>query len=290
MALPFDVANFNLVNFAEAYNDLFDSDPKDVTINVKDADGNITTKTVANRGKFKQQLWDDVGGAFGQFNKIVYIDQVNGSDLNPGTNTEPFKTVKQAVDSVPMGGAAVIYLTAGEHVIDRNIEVLSKNIYLRNWNTDKPTLRFTTKVIGTLNYINRFVLGGSVNVSASNVDFTVDEKADLSYGWNSNAKAAFTSHGSFAETASLYFYNSAITLNCTDGNFARLGNSVTGGFNLVSASYSTLTLNSNYFIDIVKPMAIYYTANTVDDSNYLLSGIVKDTNGVPRNVISDLIL
>jgi hypothetical protein len=32
MALPFDIANFNLVNFANAYNDLFDSIPKDVQV------------------------------------------------------------------------------------------------------------------------------------------------------------------------------------------------------------------------------------------------------------------
>jgi len=114
MALPFDIANFNLTNFAGAYNDLFDSTPADVSIQVKDSSGNITTKTVANRGKFKQQLWDDVGGALGQFDRTFYIDADNGNDNNDGSSGSPFKTLAKALNSVPMGGRGTIKFIGGD--------------------------------------------------------------------------------------------------------------------------------------------------------------------------------
>ena len=110
MATPFDIANFNLVNFAYSYNAIFDSTPADVAIDVKDSNGNITTKTVANRGKFKQQIWDDVGSAIGQFSRNVYVDAVNGSDLNTGAIDSPYKTLTKAISSTPVGGKVHIYL------------------------------------------------------------------------------------------------------------------------------------------------------------------------------------
>jgi hypothetical protein len=136
--MSFDIANFNLLNWANATPDLYDSTPKDVQIQLKDSNGNITTKTVANRGKFKQQLWDDVGGALGQFDRTFYVDAVNGDDNNDGSSGHPFKTIKKAVDSVPIGGLGKIYLTEGQIFnIPSTINVDFKKIYIygaQYWN------------------------------------------------------------------------------------------------------------------------------------------------------------
>jgi len=112
MALPFDIANFNLTNFANIYPDVMDSEPKDVTYQYKDVDGNIQTKTIANRGKFKQQLWDDVGGALGQFSRTFYVDAENGDDNNDGSSDAPFKTIQKAVNSVPYGAFVKVNLVS----------------------------------------------------------------------------------------------------------------------------------------------------------------------------------
>jgi len=132
MATPFDVANFNLTNFADNYNSIFDSTPATVSIDVKDDLGNITTKSVENRGLFKQQLWDDVGAAVGQFNKTVYVDAINGDDLNSGSSTSPLKTLSKSFSSIPISGAGTIVFlsdidianeTANSLFSDRSISI-----------------------------------------------------------------------------------------------------------------------------------------------------------------------
>lgn len=52
MALPFDVANFNLIEFANIYNDFIDTNnPKTIQVQLKDENGNIVTKNIDNVGK-----------------------------------------------------------------------------------------------------------------------------------------------------------------------------------------------------------------------------------------------
>ncbi|MEJ8676009.1 hypothetical protein [Chromobacterium amazonense] len=45
-----------------------------------------------------------------ELRKRWYVDQVNGSDSNPGTEKLPFANIKKAVDATPVGGVAVIFL------------------------------------------------------------------------------------------------------------------------------------------------------------------------------------
>ena len=91
--LPFDIANFNLTNFANIYPDLMDSTPQDVTYQYKDSNGNILTKTIANRGKFQDYVWSDAKSAL---YKVYYVDPVNGDDGNDGLSTSTaFATLKQ---------------------------------------------------------------------------------------------------------------------------------------------------------------------------------------------------
>jgi len=125
----FDIANFNLTSFADAMPDLIDSTPKMVEVLQKDANGNLVTKNIANRGMFKKQIWDDVGGALGQFNKTVYVDQTNGDDNNTGAENNPFKTIKKACNSIPIGAYGIIVIKG-----DYNTDSLNENIVLINKN------------------------------------------------------------------------------------------------------------------------------------------------------------
>jgi len=57
MANPFDIANFNLVNFANTYPDVFDlSTSKTVEVVYKDANGNIATRQIDNIGRVKENF------------------------------------------------------------------------------------------------------------------------------------------------------------------------------------------------------------------------------------------
>ena len=124
----FDIASFNLLNWANSVADLYDSTPKDVEIVQKDNDGNLFTTTVANRGQIKEELWDDVGNALGQFNRTFYVDADNGDDNNTGDSSHPFKTLGKAVDSVPIGGRGNIHFISGTSDSRKSYTLTSINV------------------------------------------------------------------------------------------------------------------------------------------------------------------
>ncbi|MEZ9198590.1 hypothetical protein [Shewanella sp. 10N.286.54.B9] len=64
--------------------------------------------------------------------QTLYLDPVNGSDENTGTSAAQFKTLKAAIDSVPVGGTAVIRVDNNAVIdIDEIIRVVNKNIVFR---------------------------------------------------------------------------------------------------------------------------------------------------------------
>jgi len=133
MANPFDIANFNLINFANVLPDVLDSDPKTIEYTYKDVNGNIKTKNVENRGLFKKHIWDDVGGALGQFKRTFYVDAENGDDNNVGNYNNPFKTLYKALNSIPHGGRGVVVLLSDLELANEPtaIQIGGKIIYLK---------------------------------------------------------------------------------------------------------------------------------------------------------------
>jgi len=114
MALPFDIANFNLISFANIYPSLMDTNPADVTYQYKDSAGVIQNKVVQNRGKLQQQVIGDIVNPLNSaMSRTFYIDPVNGNDANTGlVSTSPKKTFKNIIDSVPRGSTVLIYPVA----------------------------------------------------------------------------------------------------------------------------------------------------------------------------------
>jgi hypothetical protein len=309
MALPFDVANFNLVNFANAYNDLFDNIPKDVQVQVKDSNGNITTKTVANRGKFKQQLWDDVGGALGQFNKSFYVDAVNGDDNNNGSSANPFKTIKKAIDSVPVGGYGGIYLKTSNNIIDENIRTINKAILISgNYVSDdgNPTIKNTCYTNSYGNSTAGFIMLNSYlefsSVTIQTADF-VDTSKDESY------YAGFIRRSNAESNNRIILNQSTVLIGDTD--FIRLSDRQSCSVQVYyydnkhsqisddktikcnGANKNGLLIN-NEKGTLVLDVASEALGTKNDDStdltwNDLINGIVKDANGVPRNILSNII-
>jgi hypothetical protein len=278
--MSFDIANFNLLNWANATPDLYDSTPKDVTITLKDENGNLFNKTVANRGKFKQQLWDDVGGALGQFRKKFYVNAVNGDDNNDGTSTNPFKTIKKACDSTPIGGAVEIVLKTDVN-LDNTIVLVNKNVYLVG--SYKITIQNDSS-----NWSGKFIMTNSVIKSYGvDWDFGIDN-SDLSgvciYDFRFGADDEPSAHSinTFSvRNGTINFYNLAIVAS--------------------NIYFDTVTINrlddNKNFISIVDNICNIGVSNTtVKDSSGnnisipdICSGVVKDANGVPRNIISNIV-
>jgi hypothetical protein len=269
MALPFDIANFNLVNFANAYNDLFDSIPKDVQVQVKDSNGNITTKTVANRGKFKKQLWDDVGGALGQFSKIFYVDAVNGDDNNNGSSAHPFKTLQKAVNSVPTGGYGNIVLNSDVD-LDFIGYIYNKVLHFSLTGHKINVLNDSTSMLyGFYNMGNSvFVFDGGNNDGSTIVLPAL--QSDASNKTNHPTLIKKPTNGRSSSQINLV-YKCGVELN-DDGTYG-----------LIETSYSSCFYN----IDTNGTL----TDNTGNNQTWadLVKFVVKDSNGVPRNVVSNIV-
>jgi len=301
-ALPFDVANFNLINFANIYPDLMDSVPKDVTYQYKDANGNIQTVTIANRGKFKQQLWDDVGGALGQFNRTFYVDADNGDDNNDGSSDAPFATLQKAVDSVPIGGFGHIILNSN---YDGIFNSALKNIYIeiasdKTWKIPDGQRNLVNGCsVGILNYGHLYVekldsdsnnsgdnncaffvtdyekypyLAQITNVYLVNIDSSNPIKVD-----NDRYLAGSRNWGtSQGMQINLAVYNIKCSDDFTlDGKLLFLRNG--------AGSFQWNNLNNDDSFKVVDS-----DGNAVDITT-TVDGIIKDSNGVPRNIISNII-
>jgi len=302
---PFEQANFNLVSFSEAYNDIFDSTAKDVKIELKDSNGNVYTKTVANRGKFQKQVWDDVGGALGQLNRTFYVDADNGDDNNDGSSANPFKTIKKACDSVPTSGIANIILLADKtYVLESDINIYNKKIiFLKHGNGNNPivTTKTRTRTYGSNTYaeINNFhISGGALNFH-SDVDIVVPSNStgnNISPSSNGFIVPAYdTYNGAF-----IGFHHCSITIN---GDFPLINNDNWSGgspftdikfwgvtVNLMKDGTKVISNNSHSTCSIGWSATLKDSSgNDISVSDNLLSGIVKDSNGVPRNVISNIV-
>ena len=126
-----------LYNMAEqnrrAYSLFFDPNPQEVELPQLDENGNLITVKIPNRALIKKQLWDDIGGAIGQWRKTLYVDPEAGDDNNLGTENAPFKTIGKANSSIPLGGVADIYLSNSAIHEVSGIGVDNKIILFRCW-------------------------------------------------------------------------------------------------------------------------------------------------------------
>ena len=273
----FDIASFNLINWANATPDLYDSAPKNVEIVQKDANGNLFTKSIANRGMFKQQLWDDVGGAVGQFNRTFYVDAVNGDDNNTGTSNSPLKTLDRAVQLTPVMGRVSINLLNDYTITTRDLYWGNKDI---NLNLNNYTI--TVQAYLNSNGVNEFPrIHNNKNITVINGSLTyvlADSSANVTtYGGRlalfqgrsvliSNVTVNIQNGGTLINTGELMLSN--VTINTNSKGYAIAGD---GQYNA----------NQKIFLT-------QYNC-TIDDSNYWIRTMVKDANGVPRNVVSNIV-
>ncbi len=163
----FDLARFaqrvdmNLTNMDEAIRkwvDFVSAPAGNITMQYYDRNGNLQTITFPNRQALVNQL---IADAQSVMTKTVYVDQVNGNDGNDGSVNRPFKTLRKAVNSVPVGGSVYInllsdidYTTSGEGWIS----IENRTVYINgNW----KTIRVGWYNVGYMYLLLRFFLVNS---------------------------------------------------------------------------------------------------------------------------------
>ena len=305
--LPFDIANFNLINFANIYPDVMDSTPKTIEYQYKDANGDIQTKAIANRGEFKQQLWDDVGGALGQFNRTFYVDAENGNDNNTGSSSAPFKTIKKAVDSVPVGGYGVIYLSTDNNIIDNDIVMINKTIIIKgdliDANSTNPAIKNVCYADSFGNATYGFIMTNSY-LEFANLTIKTSDYVDSSK--NESFFVGLIKRYDTQSKNKVILNQSSVLIGDTD--FIRLSDRQDTNLQVYSHDYKHSVTdktidcvganNNGYLINNEKGALILSAASialgTKNDNSTslawtdLVTGIVKDANGVVLNVLSNI--
>ena len=292
--------NTNAANvFRKMYDLHYNPNPLDVPFEYIDENGNKVTTTIKNVAGFRKRIWDDVGGALGQFSRTFYVDADNGDDSNAGSSDSPFKTIKKAVNSTPVGGKAIIRLK-GDFLIEEDyfdVHFTADNKMLRFYKTDDNGANVTFKWVADSTNAYQAIAGFAFNncyvVFGEGINF-------YETGFDDNlTKSSFRSIVNRYSRGSviLFTYNTIEMENmCIHlADVSNVGNSIeiyqpnlkidpnnTNPIQLSSALISLKYTNSSgYFKD--------FDDNDLDPATYLISGVIKDADsGNPINVISNI--
>lgn len=276
---------------------------KDVQYQIYDPNGNLQTITVPNRAK----IVNDVPTILqSQMYKTVYVDQVNGNDNNDGSQARPFKTLQRAVDSVPDSGNGRIVLVS-DYTADSDVYITGKRIELAS-----DTLRNINVVQryldggGTLYRIETFlILSNSVlKLSGSFKITSVDPNGYKNYPLPSWGRGVFNVD---RYTTATIMKDEINHLEFDGGGYSALfGISWGGILNLIlsqDSQHHDYASNMRLFIDLNRTSVLNFwyqsfdtsyvkdaNGNYITDMKSVISPIVRDSNGVPRNILSNIVL
>ena len=284
----FDIASFNLINWANAIPELYDSNPQLVDIIQKDANGNLFTKTVQNRGMFQQYVWND---ALNGMYKVFYVDEVDGDDNNDGSYDNPFKTIRNAITNLPQGGFGVIYLKSSVTIGNEDTSILITNKYIsitahRNFENSTLTINPTNSGGAGLVVAGGGFLKLSLDVIAeNNYDSNVRNILSAVEGrcWITQNSAKTINAGSTV--------NSAIDIKDNTILIGAEGNIKCDYLDYTTGN-SSYIVRINHYANLALNIAtcnLNGNAITNDDYVNLTLGVIADSNGVPRNVTSNII-
>lgn len=236
--------------------------------------------------------------------KAFYVDAVIGDDATAtGSLTKPFNTVAKAIAAIPYSGGGVIYLASGQEFVLGSEVVVSKkkiNIQPAPGYLVKPILRNICLpagtagfLAGTSNMTTGFRVEGSTllfrSIRVRTADY-VEPAAAIN-----NAYTGFIRRG---DTTSGTIHADTCEIDLGDTPFMR--NSLNGQLSTVSlysvkvARVGPVVTNTPLIDTEHTPIVFAATAVTVPAGatwlNDMLRGVKLDTNGLPRNVITNLIL
>ena len=290
----------NVANiFRKMYDLHFNPNPLDVPFEYIDENGNKVTTTIKNVAGFRKKVWDDVGGALGQFNRTFYVDADNGDDNNDGSSDSPFKTIKKAVNSVPVGGKGIIKLK-GDFLIEEEyfkVHFTANNKILAFYPVDSSGSNITFKwvadstnsyqSIGGFAFNNCYVLfANGINFYETGFDSSLNKSSFRSIVSRFSREVTILFHSNTIEMENMEIYYSdvscgEISIEIYNPNL-KIDPNNTNPIQLVNSLISLKYINnSGYFKD--------FDDNDLDPATYLISGVIRDADsGNPINVLSNI--
>jgi len=198
---------------------------------------------------------------------LIFVDQINGNDDNNGTEVFPFKTIKKAILSVPDNNLYYIRLLSD---VDLNnfITLQNRNIYIQlNGHNFNVLTTAQSRLYSIYLETGELIFDGQ-NISGSKITLP-NQTSDSSD--NNNHPALLMAGANGIGFRGLHLkYGVDVVVNDSQYHLFELNDKGAGAYTI----QGTLT------------------DNTGDNLTWadLIIGVVKDSNGVPRNVISNIII
>ena len=226
--------------------------------------------------------------------RYYYVDAVLGNDDNAGTSTAPFKTIKKAIDTMPIGGFGKVQLVPGQvYTIPngKNIDMYGKHVtvfgrkgeplpVIVNETVYAPTANTLVSSGFTLRKTALLFMYAKLKTSDRPADdhglsdyrgYGIITRQDQSSGW-------------------VGLYGCEVEVNQT--SFMRLP---TGGCDIDFAAYDTKITNPGngklLDLDYGVPLKASFASITLPAGVKLadlISNIVRDVNGNPINILCNV--
>jgi len=290
--------------------DIYYGAPQDVTLQWEDPDtGNIENLSIPSYSKLRDRFMSDVNSAM---YKTVFVDAENGSDeTGDGSQGAPFKTLRKAIDSIPSGGAADIYLN-GHYIMTDSISIRNKSVKLYVYGTLE-----VKNYSQVSHYHAGFILDSNASLSIKILKYpgdnrNLDRKLIINPENDVGGVEAFIviESGSTFTLEMLLDYDQSgkIPVEIRNGNLIQLNpwnaNTALAKIGIIQYAYNKsfsikMHSNTNFIINNGGVFELEYIGNLrkfIDengneiDLKTKISGVVKDSNGVPRNIISNIVL
>jgi hypothetical protein len=253
-------------------------------------------------------------------NRTFYVDAVNGNDNNDGSSGHPFKTLKKAFYSIPVGGVGYIKIV-GVYDLGRSYIETGHNkvIYIEiNDNSQLRTSPFDyddnhygygTIMIGSNTSVRVYITNTSgkdnqltkIYQPAYSTNKSLVPYYQGMFGFNADTNGISSLHF----TTRVHDSNTEI-IRVEQGNFFYRRNwdsdlngmalfSIAGHYTgkvVIDPSKARLASFDGVSCSFVLNMN-GYGIKDLDDNNVntqdIVAGIIKDSNGVPRNILSNIV-
>ena len=198
--------------------------------------------------------------------KTFYVDGVNGSDSNDGSSNNPFKTLEKAIGLAGNGFTTINLLSDVDFT--NIITVFNKKITvnLQGHAINVKTNGSTSLLMGIKPVGSSFEFNGN-NASGSKIVLP-DVDSDTTDQDNYPAFFKANTSGSIIKDLSLS-YNVEVEVQNTQ--------------------YKLLEVNDKSYAGFGFDGSVTDNSNNNQTINSLITGIVKDSNGIPRNIISNIV-
>ena len=226
--------------------------------------------------------------------RTFYVDAVNGDDSNPGTGDAPFKTLKKAIDSVPVGGKATVSCTS-DVTLSEEISLHSKNIRI--------VLNDHTLVVSsfsdTVNKYFGFEMSGSeIRIESGTIQLSGKANTDLSWAISAIGAVFKGSHPAGPNLVSIG--SCSLLLPADAGVLCCTGISAWSILTHLLLERCVITRDGGVIYAVqgsgsgIGTLSIFDTTITDSSGNAVewtdvVSGIIYDSSNIPRNIVSNII-